>query len=73
MQQTITWANVDQDLCRQMVSLGHNELRSFLSILCHHATTQYAYSMAILFLCWCISKTDIIKSMFILVIQYIIP
>ena len=22
----ITWANVDPDLCRHMVSLGHNEL-----------------------------------------------
>ena len=26
-QQAITWANVDQDLCQHMVSLGHNELR----------------------------------------------
>ena len=25
-QQAITWANVDPDLCRHMVSLGHNEL-----------------------------------------------
>ena len=25
-QQAITWANVDPDLCRQMASLGHNEL-----------------------------------------------
>ena len=25
-QQAITWANVDLDLCRHMVSLGHNEL-----------------------------------------------
>ena len=25
-QQAITWANVDQDLCRHMASLGHNEL-----------------------------------------------
>ena len=24
--QAITWANVDPDLCRHMVSLGHNEL-----------------------------------------------
>ena len=24
---SITWANVDPDLCRHMVSLGHNELR----------------------------------------------
>ena len=27
MQQAITWANVDPDLCRHMVSLGHNDLR----------------------------------------------
>ena len=26
MQQAITWANVDPDLCRQMASLGLNEL-----------------------------------------------
>ena len=26
MQQAITWANVDPDLCRHIVSLGHNEL-----------------------------------------------
>ena len=26
MQQVITWANVDPDLCRHMASLGHNEL-----------------------------------------------
>ena len=25
-QQAITWANVDPDLCRHMMSLGHNEL-----------------------------------------------
>ena len=24
--QAITWANVDPDLCRDVVSLGHNEL-----------------------------------------------
>ena len=29
MQQAITWANVDPDLCRQMASLGHNELNEF--------------------------------------------
>ena len=26
-QQAITWANVDQDLCRHMASLGYNELK----------------------------------------------
>ena len=26
VQQAITWANFDPDLCRHMVSLGHNEL-----------------------------------------------
>ena len=26
MQQAITWANIDPDLCRHMVSLGPNEL-----------------------------------------------
>ena len=25
-QQTITWANVDSDLCRHIASLGHNDL-----------------------------------------------
>ena len=25
---TITWANVDPDICRHMASLGHNELKS---------------------------------------------
>ena len=25
-QQAISWANIDPDLCRHMVSLGHNEL-----------------------------------------------
>ena len=27
--QAITWANVDPDLCRHMVSLGHNQLTPF--------------------------------------------
>ena len=26
VQQAITWANVDLDLCHHMTSLGHNEL-----------------------------------------------
>ena len=26
MQQTITWANVDQNLCLHVASLGHTEL-----------------------------------------------
>ena len=26
-QQTITWANADPELCRQMASLGHNEVK----------------------------------------------
>ena len=26
--QAITWANVDPDLCRSMVSLNHNELKA---------------------------------------------
>ena len=26
-QQAITWADVDPDFCRHMVSLGHNELK----------------------------------------------
>ena len=30
MQKAITWANVDLDLCRHMVSLGHNELNSYI-------------------------------------------
>ena len=34
-QQAITWANVDQDLCRHMVSLAHNELRK-TNLLIHH-------------------------------------
>ena len=25
-QQAITWANINQELCRHMASLGHNEL-----------------------------------------------
>ena len=29
--QVITWANVDPDLCRHMVSLGHNELITCIS------------------------------------------
>ena len=29
-QPAITWANVDPDLCRQMASLGLNELKHFL-------------------------------------------
>ena len=29
-QQAITWANVDQDLCPQMASLGHNKLISYV-------------------------------------------
>ena len=28
-QQSITWANVDLDLCRHMASLGYNVLISF--------------------------------------------
>ena len=30
MQQAITWANVEPDLCHHMVSLGHNELSAEL-------------------------------------------
>ena len=30
MQQAITWANVDLDLCPQMASLGPNELIHYL-------------------------------------------
>ena len=30
-QQAITWANVDPDLCRHMVSLGQNELNSIFT------------------------------------------
>ena len=30
-QQAITWVNVDPDLCRHMVSLGHNELNAFVN------------------------------------------
>ena len=26
VQQAITWANADPDLCQQIASLGHNEL-----------------------------------------------
>ena len=33
-QQAITCANVDPDLCRHMVSLGHNELRGVLDSPC---------------------------------------
>ena len=29
MQQAITWASVDPDLCHHMVSLGHNELTHY--------------------------------------------
>ena len=29
-QQAITWVNVEPDLCRHMVSLGHNELKHLL-------------------------------------------
>ena len=35
-QQAITWANVDPDLCRHVVSLGHNELMPFNGWLLHH-------------------------------------
>ena len=42
MQQAITWANVDPDLCQQMVSLGHTELMMNLSgfflAICYHGT-----------------------------------
>ena len=31
MQQAITWANIDPDLCRHMVSLGHNENATHIS------------------------------------------
>ena len=33
-QQAITWDNVDPDLCRHMVSLGHNELKQSPDRLC---------------------------------------
>ena len=35
MQQAITWANVDPDLCRHMVSLGYIEL------ICECPVTPY--------------------------------
>ena len=34
MQQTITWSNIDPDLCLQMASLGRNEL------MCHDFLLQ---------------------------------
>ena len=45
-QQAITWANVDPDICRHMVSLGHNEL-SWQSRRQHHSshgTTNIAFN-----------------------------
>ena len=33
VQQAITWANGDQDLCRHMVSLGPNELSGYCKYL----------------------------------------
>ena len=32
MQQAITWANVDPNLCRHMVPLGHNESTETLEL-----------------------------------------
>ena len=32
-QQAITWANVDPDLCRHMVSIGHNELNTTAHVM----------------------------------------
>ena len=29
MQQAIIWADVDLDLCRYIVSLGHNEFKQY--------------------------------------------
>ena len=37
-QQAITWANIDRDLCRQMLSLGLNELNA--SIYLGHLSMQ---------------------------------
>ena len=34
-QQAVTWANVDLDLCRYMVSLGHNELNTHRNLITH--------------------------------------
>ena len=34
-QQAITWANFDPDLCRQMASLGHNELMDLFDVVTH--------------------------------------
>ena len=46
-QQAITWANVDPDLCRQMASLGLNELNSNLVKSHSSLTSQLSSRFAI--------------------------
>ena len=40
-QQAITWTNVDQDPCRHMATLGHNELNVIQPIQCNHQIKCY--------------------------------
>ena len=43
-QQAITWTNVDPDVCRHLVSLGHNELiKHFITnIECYHKIVAFS-------------------------------
>ena len=48
--QVMAWANVDPDICRHMVSLGHNELSPIHvpqcpSSPCHQVISQYGIGM----------------------------
>ena len=40
-QEVITWANVDPDLCRHMVSLDHNELNFWIGGLVDKCQLQH--------------------------------
>ena len=53
-QQANTWANVDQDLCNHMVSLGHNELRhcNSLKYWAPLGFIWHSYQQAWYFLIW---------------------
>ena len=56
----VTWANIDQDLCHHMASLGHNELmlwvlNKMVSIL-QTIFSNYAYSGLTIFCIWWVTN-----------------
>ena len=80
-QQTLTWANVDPDLCRHMASIGHNELGTLFVIalgsdvfpVTQHFLFVLAFQPNVLLLCYapryCRCQTQWIKGQLVLRVQ----